>query len=58
LLNNPLLIYSYTVEYFSPDLQTGWIVAAHRVIDTQVTVSAAKCFSLKSVFNLLTLTDL
>lgn len=27
------------MEYFSPDLQTGWIVAAHRVPDTQVTVS-------------------
>ncbi|XP_033251435.1 protein sax-3-like isoform X3 [Drosophila miranda] len=32
-------IIGYTVEYFSPDLQTGWIVAAHRVADTQVTIS-------------------
>jgi len=31
----------YTVEYFSPNLQTGWIVAAHRVGDTQVTVRLA-----------------
>ncbi|XP_043641431.1 protein sax-3 isoform X2 [Drosophila teissieri] len=31
-------IIGYTVEYFSPDLQTGWIVAAHRVGDTQVTI--------------------
>lgn len=21
----------YTVEYWSPDLQTGWVIAAHRV---------------------------
>ncbi|XP_060653021.1 LOW QUALITY PROTEIN: protein sax-3 [Drosophila nasuta] len=32
-------IIGYTVEYFSPDLQTGWVVAAHRVPDTQVTIS-------------------
>ncbi|KAM8711248.1 hypothetical protein ACLKA7_000395 [Drosophila subpalustris] len=32
-------IIGYTVEYFSPDLQTVWIVAAHRVPDTQVTIS-------------------
>ncbi|EDW74310.1 uncharacterized protein Dwil_GK21847 [Drosophila willistoni] len=32
-------IIGYTVEYFSPDLQTGWIVAAHRIPDTQVTIS-------------------
>lgn len=29
------------MEYFSPDLQTGWIVAAHRVPDTQVTVGSS-----------------
>ncbi|XP_030384550.1 roundabout homolog 2 isoform X2 [Scaptodrosophila lebanonensis] len=33
-------IIGYTVEYFSPDAQTGWIVAAHRVPDTQVTISS------------------
>ncbi|XP_017959892.1 protein sax-3 isoform X1 [Drosophila navojoa] len=32
-------IIGYSVEYFSPDLQTGWIVAAHRIADTQVTIS-------------------
>ncbi|XP_022231889.2 protein sax-3 isoform X1 [Drosophila obscura] len=32
-------IIGYTVEYFSPELQTGWIVAAYRVADTQVTIS-------------------
>ncbi|KAL1128888.1 hypothetical protein AAG570_013422 [Ranatra chinensis] len=26
-----LRLIGYTVEYFSPDLQTGWVVAAHRV---------------------------
>lgn len=33
------LRYSYTVEYFSPDLQTGWTVAAHRVLTQTITVS-------------------
>lgn len=27
------------MEYFSPDLQTGWIVAAHRVLTQTITVS-------------------
>jgi len=38
---NMILSCRYTVEYFSPDLQTGWIVAAQRVGDTQVTVRQA-----------------
>lgn len=29
---------SYTVEYFSSDLQTGWVVAAHRVPGQTITV--------------------
>lgn len=33
------------MEYFSPDLQTGWIVAAHRIADTQVTVSRSIALS-------------
>ncbi|KAH8327288.1 hypothetical protein KR074_009350 [Drosophila pseudoananassae] len=32
-------ILGYTVEYFSPDLQTGWIKASRRVEDTQVTIT-------------------
>lgn len=29
----------YTVEYYSPDLQTGWVIAARSVINHAVTVS-------------------
>ncbi|XP_073845114.1 roundabout guidance receptor 1 [Musca autumnalis] len=35
-------IIGYTVEYFSSDLQTGWVVAAHRVPDQQITISGLK----------------
>lgn len=33
----------YTLEYFSSDLQTGWVVAAHRVTTETITVSFFKC---------------
>uniref|UniRef100_A0A1A9X2Y6 Fibronectin type-III domain-containing protein n=1 Tax=Glossina brevipalpis TaxID=37001 RepID=A0A1A9X2Y6_9MUSC len=32
----------YTVEYFSSDLQTGWVIAAHRVPDQQIMISGLK----------------
>lgn len=32
----------YTVEYWSPDLQTGWVVAAHRVPDSFMVVRELK----------------
>lgn len=32
----------YTVEYWSPDLQTGWVVAAHRVPDPYMVVRELK----------------
>uniref|UniRef100_A0A1A9UVP0 Fibronectin type-III domain-containing protein n=1 Tax=Glossina austeni TaxID=7395 RepID=A0A1A9UVP0_GLOAU len=35
-------IIGYTVEYFSSDLQTGWVIAAHRVPDQQVMISGLK----------------
>ncbi|XP_065367067.1 roundabout homolog 2 isoform X1 [Calliphora vicina] len=35
-------IIGYTVEYFSSDLQTGWVIAAHRVPDQQITISGLK----------------
>lgn len=35
--SSPLI--GYTVEYFSSDLQTGWVVAAHRVPAQTITVS-------------------
>lgn len=34
---SPLI--GYTVEYFSSDLQTGWVVAAHRLTGDSITVS-------------------
>jgi hypothetical protein len=34
---SPLI--GYTVEYFSSDLQTGWVVAANRVTADTITVS-------------------
>lgn len=34
-----LYINRYTVEYFSSDLQTGWVVAAHRVPGQTITVN-------------------
>ncbi|CAD7078040.1 unnamed protein product [Hermetia illucens] len=37
---SPLI--GYTVEYFSSDLQTGWVVAAHRVPDQIITISELK----------------
>lgn len=52
----------YTLEYFSPDLQTGWVVAAHRVISHTYTVRlillqllrpVRKSFSLIILFYLL-----
>lgn len=33
-------VMGYTVEYFSSDLQTGWVVAAHRITTTSITVSS------------------
>lgn len=32
----------YTVEYWSPDLQTGWVVAAHRVPNSYMVVRELK----------------
>ncbi|KAK9877171.1 hypothetical protein WA026_016919 [Henosepilachna vigintioctopunctata] len=32
----------YTIEYWSPDLQTGWVVVAHRVLNTHMTVQNLK----------------
>ncbi|XP_055700087.1 roundabout homolog 2 isoform X1 [Phlebotomus papatasi] len=32
----------YTVEYFSSDLQTGWVVAAHRVPNQTITITELK----------------
>ncbi|KAJ6643323.1 Roundabout like 2 [Pseudolycoriella hygida] len=37
---SPLI--GYTVEYFSSDLQTGWVVAAHRVPGQTITISELK----------------
>jgi hypothetical protein len=34
---SPLI--GYTIEYFSSDLQTGWVVAANRVTADTITVS-------------------
>ncbi|KAF6202601.1 hypothetical protein GE061_002999 [Apolygus lucorum] len=31
-------IIGYTVEYYSPDLQTGWVMAAHRIQDNFIVV--------------------
>ncbi|RZF44477.1 hypothetical protein LSTR_LSTR002250 [Laodelphax striatellus] len=31
--DNKIPLIGYTVEYFSSDLQTGWVVAAHRIND-------------------------
>lgn len=50
-----LFFCSYTVEYFSPDLQTGWIKATHHVADTQVTVRLTSQFHLFPVTNLASL---
>lgn len=35
-------IVGYTVEYWSPDLQTGWVVAAHRVPNPYMVVRELK----------------
>lgn len=35
-----LTLNRYTVEYFSSDLQTGWVVAVHRYPGHMVTVSS------------------
>ncbi|XP_024086155.1 roundabout homolog 2-like isoform X2 [Cimex lectularius] len=32
----------YTLEYFSPELQTGWVMAAHRIISHTYTLSDLK----------------
>ena len=32
----------YTVEYFSSDLETGWVTAAHRVSSSTYTVGNLK----------------
>ncbi|XP_045463107.1 roundabout homolog 2 isoform X2 [Harmonia axyridis] len=38
---DPTLV-GYTIEYWSPDLQTGWVVVAHRVFNTRMTVQNLK----------------
>lgn len=50
---SPLI--GYTVEYFSSDLQTGWVVAANRVTADTITVSlwAASWVSVSCVLTLL-----
>ncbi|KAK6632671.1 hypothetical protein RUM43_013441 [Polyplax serrata] len=37
-----LPLIGYTLEYFSSDLQTGWVVAAHRIVADSITVSDLK----------------
>ncbi|XKL63096.1 hypothetical protein PGB90_005460 [Kerria lacca] len=37
---SPLI--GYTVEYFSSDLQTGWVVAAHRIMSESITIADLK----------------
>lgn len=32
----------YTIEYWSPDLQTGWVIAAHRVVNAYMVVRELK----------------
>ncbi|KAK4877038.1 hypothetical protein RN001_009544 [Aquatica leii] len=39
---NPEGLVGYTIEYWSPDLQTGWVVAAHRVPDPYMVVRDLK----------------
>ncbi|EEB14086.1 predicted protein [Pediculus humanus corporis] len=39
--NEPTLI-GYTIEYFSSDLQTGWVVAAHRILSESITITDLK----------------
>lgn len=40
--SSPLI--GYSVEYFSPDLQTGWVQAAHRVPKNILTVSTLNLY--------------
>ncbi len=40
LPSSPLI--GYTVEYFSSDLETGWVTAAHRVSSSTYTVGNLK----------------
>lgn len=42
--SSPLI--GYTIEYFSSDLQTGWVVAAHRVPAQTITVSSKQSIKL------------
>lgn len=39
---SPLI--GYTIEYFSSDLQTGWVIAANRVTSEVITVSLPSDF--------------
>jgi len=36
-------IIGYTLEYYSSDLQTGWVVAAHRISTNTMVVSIHTC---------------
>ncbi|XP_075224149.1 roundabout homolog 2-like isoform X2 [Lycorma delicatula] len=40
--NDSHSLIGYTVEYFSSDLQTGWVVAAHRVNSQSITITDLK----------------
>lgn len=37
--STPVTLIGYTLEYYSPDLQTGWVVATHRLNTNTVEVS-------------------
>ncbi|XP_039284041.1 roundabout homolog 2 [Nilaparvata lugens] len=39
---NAAPLIGYTVEYFSSDLQTGWVVAAHRINNRSITIGDLK----------------
>lgn len=41
--------YRYTVEYFSSDLQTGWVVAAHRYAGHTITVRSIYDLQLENI---------
>lgn len=47
--SSPLI--GYTIEYFSSDLQTGWVVAAHRVPAQTITVSSTHYFIFNVIFS-------
>lgn len=42
------MLIGYTVEYFSSDLQSGWVLAAHRVPSNTITVRLKYLFVVKS----------